>query len=69
MKRSKRETPTLFSLLTKLSPVERQKFGERRRQLKNQPGVREELVQDAKTGKWRLEYWKGKKKTSEIPLS
>ena len=65
---AKAEQPTLFSLLTKLSPVERQKFGERRRQLKNQPGVREELVKDAKTWAWRLEYWKGKKKIDEVRI-
>ena len=59
------ETPTLFSLLTKLSPVERQKFGEKRRGKKKT--AEERLVRGAK-GEWRLEYWKGGKKIDELPI-
>lgn len=66
MPTGKKVKPTLFSLLTRLSPVERQKFGAKRRKLKNQSGVREELVQDAETGAWRLEYWKGRMKFGEL---
>jgi hypothetical protein len=61
-----KDTPTLFSLLVKLSPIERQKFGARRRELKK--SAEERLVQDAK-GEWRLEYWKSKKKIAELKIA
>jgi len=61
------ETPTLFSLMAKLTAEERQKAGERRRAFKAQ-GARERLVEDGK-GKWRLEYWIGKRKAGELKLA
>jgi hypothetical protein len=60
------KTPSLFSLMTRLTAEERQKFGERRRAMKARDGVEERLVES--DGKWRLEYWDGKRKTGEIPI-
>lgn len=62
---TKQPKPTLFSLMARLSPVERQKFGERRRELKR--NAEERLVQDAK-GEWKLEYWRSRKKVGELPI-
>lgn len=59
--------PNLFSLMTLLTAEERQKLGERRRAFKAQ-GAEERLVEEGK-GKWRLEYWKNKKKIGEQPIA
>ncbi len=67
MEKSK-ETPKLFSLLSKLTAEERQKFGEERRQRKRREGVREELLRDD-SGAWSLAYFKGKKKLDELKIS
>jgi len=61
------ETPTLFSLMAKLTAEERQKAGERRRAFKAQ-GAEERLVEVGK-GKWKLEYRIGKKITGELKLT
>ncbi len=61
-------TPSLFALMAHLTVEERQKFGERRRQMKGRDGVRERLIQVA--GKiWKLEYWKGKEKLDELVIA
>ena len=60
------ETPSLFSLMAKMTVSERQKAGERRRIYKAQ-GAEERLVEDGK-GRWKLEYWIGKDKTAELKL-
>ena len=59
--------PSLFSLMAKMTVLERQKAGERRRTFKAQ-GAEERLVEEGK-GKWKLEYWIGKKKTGELKLA
>lgn len=59
--------PNLFALMAKLTVQERQKAGERRRAFKAR-GAEERLVEDGK-GKWRLEYWIGKKKAGELRLA
>ena len=59
--------PTIFSLLTKLTAEERQKFGEERRKRKARDGVREELVDNGKKG-WSLVYWIGRKKLDELTI-
>ena len=61
------DRPTLFSLMTRLTAEERQKFGARRRAMRAKEGVEERLVEMDK-GAWKLEYWKGQKKISELPL-
>ena len=58
--------PQLFALMAKLTVMERQKMGERRRAYKAQ-GAEERLVEDGK-GRWKLEYWIGKKKAAELKL-
>ncbi len=59
------EIPALFTLLMKRSPIERQKFGERRREMKK--GAEERIVRGEK-GEWKLEYWKGGKKIDELNI-
>ena len=59
--------PSLFSLMTRLTAAERQKFAERRRAMKAGDGVEERLV-EGQGGVWRLEYWHGKKKTGELTI-
>lgn len=59
--------PNLFALMAKMTAEERQKAGERRRAFKAQ-GAAERLIEGPK-GKWRLEYWIGKKKAGELKIS
>ncbi|WKZ29253.1 MAG: hypothetical protein QY323_00820 [Patescibacteria group bacterium] len=59
--------PHLFTLMAKLTAEERQKLGERRRELKARDGVQERLV-EARKGEWQLEYWRAKEKIETIPL-
>lgn len=61
------KTPSLFSLMTRLTVEERQKFGERRRAMKARGGLEERLVEGG-DGAWRLEYWNGAKKSGEISI-
>lgn len=61
-----KDAPTLFSLLVKFSPIARQKFGERRREMKK---TAEERLVKGSDGSWRLEYWKNRKKIGELPLA
>jgi predicted lipoprotein len=61
------KTPTLFSLMSRLTAEARQKFGEERRRWRKRDGIREELVDDG-AGKWRLEYWQDKKKLGELGI-
>lgn len=60
-------TPSLFSLMTRLTAETRQKIAERRRALKALQDV-EERLREAEKGKWHLEYWKHGKKIEELPL-
>jgi hypothetical protein len=62
-----KKPPTIFSLLTKLTAEERQKFGEERRKRKARDGVREELVDNGK-GSWSLVYYAGRKKLDELMI-
>jgi hypothetical protein len=52
--------------MTRLTVEERQKLGERRREMRKN-GAEERLI-EASRGKWRLEWWKGKKKLADQGL-
>lgn len=64
---AKTPQPSIFTLMRGLPAEERQRLGERRRALKSGDGIVESLVEE--DGLWRLEYRRGKKKISELPLT
>lgn len=59
--------PNLFSLMTRLTAEQRQKFAERRRAMKARDGLEERLV-EGEGGAWRLEYWDGTRKAGELMI-